>query len=272
MLPSSTPASCTGAKVGDATMTLDTMNAGSLAGRRGQLLMMLACGGLAACSASLPSIVRGPPGDSAPSLEARIDKPEEVAGKTTPSSNPKSKAIGDLAKASAENPKDPTIAMAYVRVLKSAGQRNEALAVLDAASDANPAEMMLAVEQGLLALELGQSIKAEGALHKVASGPERDWRVLSGLGVAASSQGNQKEAQRHFAKALEMSPNNPAVLNNMAVSLILDRKVDQAEAALRRAAKAGAPRLQVAQNLALIKALKSEMETGQDNGGEQAPQ
>ncbi len=41
----------------------------------------------------------------------------------------------------------------------------------------------------------------------------------------------------------------------------LDRKVDQAEAVLRRAGKAGAPRQQVAQNLALIKALKSEMET-----------
>lgn len=89
--------------------------------------------------------------------------------------------------------------------------------------------------------------------------------MLSGLGIAASSQGNQKEAQRHFAKALEMSPNNPAVLNNMAVSLILDRKVDQAEAALRRVAKVGAPRQQVAQNLVLIKALKAEMETDGEN-------
>jgi Flp pilus assembly protein TadD len=209
--------------------------------------------------------VLGPPTESGPSLEARIDRVAPAAEKSAPSGNPKSNAVRDLARANAENPKDPTLAMAYVRVLKSAGKRNEALAVLDAASDANPAEMLIAVEQGLLALELGQSIKAEGALQKAALGPNRDWRVLSGLGIAASSQGNQKEAQRHFAKALELSPNNPAVLNNLAVSLILDRKVDQAEAALRRAAKAGAPRQQVGQNLALIKALKSEMETDVEN-------
>lgn len=145
-------------------MSRDTTNVGSAAGRRGQVLVMLACGGLAACSASLPNIASGPPADSGPSLEARIDRAEPSAARPMPASTPKSKAVNDLAKANAENPKDPTLAMAYVRVLKRAGQRNEALAVLDAASDANPAEMMLAVEQGLLALELGQSIKAEGAL------------------------------------------------------------------------------------------------------------
>ncbi len=242
-------------------MTHDRASGGHAAGRPGQLLMMLACGGLAACSASLPNIASGPPSDGGPALEARIDRAEPVAEKPVPAGNPKSNPVRDLARANAENPKDPTLAMAYVRVLKSAGKRNEALAVLDAASDANPAEMMIAVEQGLLALELGQSVKAEGALQKAAGGRDRDWRVLSGLGIAASSQGNQKAAQRHFAQALEVSPNNPAVLNNLAVSLILDRKVDQAEAVLRRAGKAGAPRQQVAQNLALIKALKSEMET-----------
>jgi Flp pilus assembly protein TadD len=86
----------------------------------------------------------------------------------------------------------------------------------------------------------------------------RDWRVLSGLGVSTSAQGRQREAQQHFARALELSPNNPTILNNMAVSLILDRKVDEAEQMLKRAARAGAPRQQLVHNLALIRALKTE--------------
>ena len=238
--------------------------------RRGRRMLAMIAVGLAGCSANLAS---GPPSDSGPTL-APIEAPQAIASPapaTTPAAGapaamaaakvdadrPRARSAADLAKASAENPGDATLAMAYVRVLKSTGKRIEALAVLDAASEANPDQAALNVEQGLLALELGQSGKAHGALQKAAQGPP-DWRVMSGLGIAASSQGQQREAQRYFARALELSPNNPVVLNNLAMSLVLDRKVDQAEAMLRRAAKAGGTRHQVAQNLALTKVLKSE--------------
>ena len=137
--------------------------------------------------------------------------------------------------------------------------------MLDTAVETSPAEHALQVEQGLLALELGQTEKAAKVLKAAAATPAKDWRVLSGLGVAESSLGRQKEAQRHFSKALELSPNNSAVLNNMAMSLLLERKVDQAEAMLRRASKGGSSSQQVTQNLALTKVLKSEgLAEGQD--------
>ncbi len=242
----------------------------AIAAARG--LALVAATGLAGCSASLPS------GLSAGAVPEKAGTPVATATATaeittsslsgsiqtrSPQTAPRMNSVRELAKASAENPKDPTLARAYVRALKGAGKRVEALAVLEAASEANPAETSLGVEQGLLALELGQSGKALNALRKVASGPVQDWRVFSALGIAASSEGDQREAQRHFAKALVLSPNNPAVLNNLAMSLILERKLDQAESMLRRAAKAGAGRQRVAQNLGLIKALRNEADDGQ---------
>lgn len=218
----------------------------------------VAAGLLAACSASLPSgdLVTGAVGETANFLAETERAPGEA--KPTAAVAGKASGIAALAKAHASNTSEPNAALAYGRALKREGKRQEALAVLDTAAEADPKHHGIRLEQGLVSLELGQTVKAETALQQAATAPVKDWRVYSGLGIAASSLGRQKEAQGHFAKALELSPDNGAVLNNMAVSLILDRKVEQAETLLRRAAKSGVPRQQVAQNLALTRALKSE--------------
>lgn len=208
--------------------------------------------GLAGCAGNLAS---GPTVDAGTPRAA----PEVATAQAPQSSQPGPQgSLADLARMHAANPRETPVVQAYVRGLKASGKRPEALAVLDSAVEADPENHQIKVEHGLLALELGQTDKAQTSLKKAAAGATGDWRVLSGLGVASSSQGRQKEAQRHFAKALELSPNNPAVLNNMAMSLILERKIDQAEVLLRRAAKGGAPPQQLALNLALAQELKNE--------------
>lgn len=250
---------------------------------KGCRLTMIAASALtlAGCGASLPSggFVTGTVGEvgahfadntvvepkrrsgaasDAEKAAAALAGPGQIAaeGQAQASSLPGS--IADLAKAHSTEPRNPQHALAYGRALKREGKRREALAVLDTAADAEPKHQAVRVEQGLLSLELGQSAKAEAALKEAAGGPATDWRVYSGLGIAASSQGRQKEAQGHFAKALEMSPNNPTVLNNMAVSLLLDRNVEMAETLLRRASKNGTANQQVKKNLELARALKSD--------------
>lgn len=253
----------------------------------------IACG-LAACGASLPSggFVTGSVGEQGAHVADLARPPRQSPGTASPASDksaadtpPKSgpaprqtaaasatvsgsasPAVAELARAHAAEPRDVGKALAYGRALKREGKRNEALAVLDTASEVEPRHQSLRVEQGLLSLELGQSAKAEAALKEAVAGPDKDWRVYSGLGVATSTQGRHKEAQGHFNKALELSPNNPSVLNNMAVSLLLDRKVDQAEAMLRRASKDGTRPQQVVQNLALTRAIKTAAAADADAG------
>ena len=172
--------------------------------------------------------------------------------------SPSKLPLGELARAQAQSPTDPKLGLQYARALKAAGKPKEALAVLDALPDGGPLLQPLLVEHGLIALELGKTTRARQLLLRATAEKTRDWRVFSGLGIASSSLGLHAEAQGFFAKALELSPNNPTVLNNMAMSLILDKKLTQAEGLLQKAADGGSTQARTKSNLALAKALRSD--------------
>jgi Flp pilus assembly protein TadD len=180
--------------------------------------------------------------------------PDQKIAPPSPTGVPK---LTDLARANAASPHDSKIALGYARGLKKEGRLKEALAVLEAASSASaPPHRALIVERGLMSLELGQMAGAQKLLASVNDPKAKDWRVLSGLGVASASLGQQPEAQVYFQSALAASPNNATVLNNLAMSYMLDKKVDKAEQLLRRASKNAGTKPRVAKNLALAVSLK----------------
>jgi Flp pilus assembly protein TadD len=109
------------------------------------------------------------------------------------------------------------------------------------------------------ALERGDAPAAERLLVAVQAG-EPDWRLHSGLGIAASALGRQADAQTHFKRALQLSPRNPAVLNNLAISHMLDRNPSEAEVVLKRATADGNASRETLDNLALARSLKAQME------------
>lgn len=147
--------------------------------------------------------------------------------------------------------------LAEARGLRRAGEKKKAFELIDAAIAKAPApDRTLLVEGGLLALEIGAPEKAEAFLKKAEDPAKPDWRVLSGLGVAASAQGRHEEARRHFKAALALSPGQPAVLNNLALSHVLEKKPGEAENVLREASKAAPKSTRIKQNLALIQGLK----------------
>ncbi|MBX9590300.1 MAG: tetratricopeptide repeat protein [Hyphomonadaceae bacterium] len=159
-----------------------------------------------------------------------------------------------LAAAHGANPTDPGAALAYARALRTGGAKADALAVLEAAAKSKSADRRLALERGLIALELGEAQKAETLLRSAHDPKAPDWRLHSALGAALASRGKQQDAQAQFAKALALAPNNPSVLNNLALSYALDGKAGEAEKLLRTAAatKAGPDAGRVQQNLALV--------------------
>lgn len=148
-------------------------------------------------------------------------------------------------------------AIRQARTLRQSGKKAEALELLDKTGGADK-DLALIGERGLLALELGQVAKAERLLAR-AQNPERpDWRLQSAYGAALSANGRQVEAQEQFAKALAQAPDQPSILNNLALSFALDGKHDAAEKILRQAAnRTGDP--QAKQNLALILGLKGQV-------------
>jgi Flp pilus assembly protein TadD len=152
-------------------------------------------------------------------------------------------------------PENSKTAFQQARQFKAAKKLKEALAVLETIPNEGGTNQPLLIEQGLLALELGQTSKAQQLLNRTQPGTSTDWKVHSALGVAAASQGQQTEAQSHFAKALKLSPGNPTVMNNLALSLMLDQKPTEAEALLKRVQASKFHQSRVTQNLALVQTL-----------------
>jgi Flp pilus assembly protein TadD len=168
--------------------------------------------------------------------------------------------VGPLAAAHKANPADAAAALAYARALRANGAKPEALAALDKAAAGKPTDRRLQLERGLLALELGETAKAEKLLRQAHDANAPDWRLHSALGAALASSGRQPEAQAQFAKALALAPDQPAVLNNLALSYALDGKVAEAEKLLRKARPEPAQTPQMKQNLALVVGLRGKFD------------
>lgn len=188
----------------------------------------------------------------------------------TPASDIKPASAASLAPtASQAGTSQASGVLAEARGLRRAGEKKKAFELIEGAvAKAPAAEQGLLVEGGLLALEIGAPEKAELFLKKAQDPAKPDWRILSGLGVAASAQGRHEEARRHFNAALALSPGQPAVLNNLALSHVLERKPGEAEKVLREASKAAPKSARIKQNLALTQGLKAR---GDEPGETAAP-
>jgi Flp pilus assembly protein TadD len=174
---------------------------------------------------------------------------------------PVSKADSELARLSAvskSSPNDTSAALAYAKALRAKGAKAEALAALEAPAKAKPGDRRLALERGLLTLELGDAARAEPLLKSALDPKSPDWRVHSALGTALASRGKHTEAREQFGKALALAPNHPSILNNLALSHALDGRAGDAETVLRKAlpvAKTTPNAVKVQQNLSLALAL-----------------
>jgi Flp pilus assembly protein TadD len=208
---------------------------------------------LGACTApsKLPSIAPLAPTD---------EEPSQIAPKRGGESADRAAA------ANRADPEDPATAIAHARELRAGNARGEALAVLDRASAAKPADRRLLLERGLLALELGDAAKAEKLLRQAHDPKAPDWRLHSALGAALASRGKQQEAQEQLAKALALAPDQPSVLNNLALSYALDGKAVQAEQLLRKAQRSAGATPQMQENLALVLGLRGRYDEAQSAG------
>jgi len=145
--------------------------------------------------------------------------------------------------------------LAEARKLREGNQKAKALAVLEAASQVDPDNKVLLRERGLIAADLGRIGEAKDLLRSAIDPANPDWRTHSALGSALAAEGKHTEAQGEFARALELAPDHPSVLNNLALSYALDGKPDRAEALLRQAAERSG-NVKTKQNLALLLGLR----------------
>src|SRR3954463_10753483 len=68
------------------------------------------------------------------------------------------------------------------------------------------------------------------------------------------------DAQRYYASALRIVPDEPSVLSNLGLSYALSKDLKRAEETLRRAAAKGSIDKRVRQNLALVVGLQGRFQ------------
>ena len=204
----------------------------------------------------------GSPGDVLETSALAPAKQTEATPKPARPERPTSN-LADLKARHQAAPNDPAAALSYAAALKSAGQVRQARDVIAAVHATTPANTELVGSLGLLELELGEPAKAQKLLQAVTKTPDADWRYHSGLGVALALQGKSGDARDHLQKALAKSPGNKAVLNNLALTYMMDKKLDQAEGLLRQAKTGDDSPVVVAKNLELAGRLR-----GAGTGGE----
>jgi Flp pilus assembly protein TadD len=155
-----------------------------------------------------------------------------------------------------QNPGDVEAAIGYARALRATDQRAQAVAVLEQATIRNPRSMPLLGAYGRALAEAGQYQQALEALGRAHTPDNPDWRILNAQGAVLDQMGRHIDAQRHYATALKIVPNEPSVLSNLGLSYLLAKDLKNAEETLRRAVAQPNAGPKVRQNLALVVGLR----------------
>jgi Flp pilus assembly protein TadD len=166
-------------------------------------------------------------------------------------------ALGEKFRA---NPKDADVAIRYAQALRASGQRAQAAAVLETAALHNPNSKPVLGAFGRALADIGNLKQALDVLNRAHSPDQPDWRILSVQGAVLDQMGRHEEAQRYYASALRIVPDEPSVLSNLGLSYALSKDLKRAEETLRRASERGGSDKRVRQNLALVVGLRGRFQ------------
>jgi len=154
------------------------------------------------------------------------------------------------------NPADPDAAIRYAQALRAVGQRAQAAAVLEQSAIHNSDNRVVLGAYGRALADNGSYQQALDVLNRAHTPDQPDWRILSVQGAVLDQMGRHADAQRHYASALRLMPEEPSVLSNLGLSYMLTRELPQAEETLRRAYSNPRADGRVRQNLALVVGLQ----------------
>ena len=154
---------------------------------------------------------------------------------------------------------DVEIVFNFARYLRFIGRLPQAIAILDRALNERPDDARLLAERGKVELARSRPVRALEFLDRSVKIDPGDWRTHSAIGIAQDFMGRYDQARRSYRVALQLSPGNPVVLNNLALSQALSRNIDLGIATLKELVSLPDASAQARQNLALLHAWKGEM-------------
>jgi len=196
--------------------------------------------------------------DSTPTTKANVEPALRQAAMLAERNASYGEAAQHYAALHGKYPQDKQITLALARNLRFAGNPQQAIAVLNSTTAGQSLDALTLLELGKDYLAADQLNLAKPTLERAKGAAPLNWEILSSLGVVHDYEGNYEQAQLQYDAALFLDPENPTVLNNKALSLAQQGRLDEAVTTMKIATDQPSASAQARQNLALLMALKGD--------------
>jgi Flp pilus assembly protein TadD len=150
------------------------------------------------------------------------------------------------------NPADLEAAIKLSAVIRKVGNPQRAVEIAQTTRALYPKDPYLTAEYAAALIASERALDAMQPLDQALSYAPAYGRLWSLKGAALDQQGQYELARKHYARALQITPNDPNVMANLGLSYALAGDPNTAEGWLRRAASIPGASKSVHQNLALI--------------------
>jgi Flp pilus assembly protein TadD len=150
------------------------------------------------------------------------------------------------------------LAMGLVRNLRYGGSGQQAIEIINNLIAREGRTAPLLAELGKAYVSTDQMNLAIPILEEARGIDANLWDVHAALGVAYDYEGRYDDARQSYAAAMMLSPRNPDILNNLALSQAQSGDIDGAIATMSQAVDQPSASSQVRQNMALLLALKGD--------------
>jgi Flp pilus assembly protein TadD len=157
------------------------------------------------------------------------------------------------------DPMDPVAGVRAAQALRELGRFDQAAEMAGRVLVVQPGNVEAMLEAGRAHIARGQAFYGIAALEGARDARPGDWRAWSLLGAAYEQVRRADDARAAWAQALAISPDNPDVLSNMAISAMTRGDAAGAEPLLRRAAAQPGASLKVRLNLAMVLGLTGKL-------------
>lgn len=187
----------------------------------------------------------------------RVDAILERAAREAKASGNKVETLALLEQIYLRNQDDAAVATSYGQALREDEQLNKARQVLYPFTEGKNAYVDAVVELAMVQLGLGQYKEAELTARRAVELDDSQGRSYLALGTALDAQNYHEQAEVAFRKGLDKWKGDPApILNNLALNLASQNKLDQAIDLLKRAKAESPGRIEIERNLRIITTLK----------------
>jgi Flp pilus assembly protein TadD len=195
---------------------------------------------LGACASTAPDATKL----TAPSLEK------------THAAAPSPDANSDVATIAKDLPGTLDGEIRRAQLLRSKGDFDDAGRALAQLMLVEPDDPRVIGEYGKVLAQQGHSQAALPFLKRATELQPKDWTLYSALGVAYDQADDHPHARLAYERALALSPGEPTVLNNLAVSRMLAGDLTGAQRLLAQASTAGSNNAKISNNSSMLASLQ----------------